>query len=133
MRSVHSIPLHGLELIGYSAMPCNECCHGNTFFFYLNLRVLFMGSLFSMPLHRMELINFSATPGNNCCHGNTFFILLGLKNSFWASLHSKPLHGLEVISFSTIPGNKCLPWQILLTFGYVSDVISATTWCHSNH
>ena len=76
MDSLHSLPLHGLELIRFSAITCNKCCHDITFFLFLGLTNIFMGSLHSIPLHRLELIRFSAVPGNYF-HYNTFFLVLG--------------------------------------------------------
>ena len=64
--SLHSKPLHGLELTSFSTIPGNKYCHGNTFLLFLGLINNFMGSLPSITLHRLELISFSAIPGNNC-------------------------------------------------------------------
>ena len=33
--SLHSKPLHGLELISFSMILDNRCCHGNTFCLFL--------------------------------------------------------------------------------------------------
>ena len=74
--SLYFIPLHGLELISFLAIPGNKCCHGNTVFLFLGLLNNFMGFWHSIPLHGLELIIFSAVPGNCCC-GNTFFLFLG--------------------------------------------------------
>ena len=47
MGSLLSIPLHRLELISFLATPDTKCCHGNTFFCFLDL--FFVGSLHSKP------------------------------------------------------------------------------------
>ena len=77
--SLHSKPLHGLELISLTAITGNtrkKCWH---FFLFLGLINIFMGSLFSIPLHRLELISFSASPGNKCCNTGNTLCFLGLK------------------------------------------------------
>ena len=74
--SLHSRPLHGLELVSFSTIP-GWCNHGNTFLF-LGLINIFMGSLHSLPWHGLELISFSAIPGNKCCHDSTFLCFLDL-------------------------------------------------------
>ena len=70
MGSLHSITLHRLELISFSAIPGNKCCHGNTF-------LLFLGPIYKYfcipyPYTDWSCLVFLAIPGNNCCHGNTF-------------------------------------------------------------
>ena len=52
--SLHSKPLHGLELISFLAIP------GATLFFYfLDPYInIFVGSLYSIPLHRLEPLIF---------------------------------------------------------------------------
>ena len=56
--SLHSKPLHGLELTSFLTIPGNKYCHGNTFLLFLELVNNLMGSLHSIPLYRLELISF---------------------------------------------------------------------------
>ena len=69
--SLHSKPLHGLELTSVSTISGNKCCHGNTFLLFIGLMNNFMGSLHSITLHRLELISVLAISGN------TFLLFLG--------------------------------------------------------
>ena len=61
--SLHSKPMHGLELVGLTTITGNTFARHH-FFLFLGLINIFMGSLLSISLHRLELISFSATPGN---------------------------------------------------------------------
>ena len=47
--SLHSKPLHGLELTSYSTIPGNKCCHGNTFLLFLGLISNFMHWVLCLP------------------------------------------------------------------------------------
>ena len=47
---------------------------GNTFFLFLGLINIFMGSLDSIPLHGLELISFLTIIDNRCCHDNSFSV-----------------------------------------------------------
>ena len=58
--SLHSILLHGLELISFSKIPGKMCCHRNTFCRFLRRKNIFVGSLYSKPLLGIELITFGA-------------------------------------------------------------------------
>ena len=71
VASLHSKPLHGLELISFSTIPDNKCCHGITFLFVRLINV-FMYSLHSKHLHGLELVSFLAIQGNKC-HMATLF------------------------------------------------------------
>ena len=66
--------LHGLELMCFSMIRGNKCCHGNTFFLFFGLIKYFYGFFVLKPLHRMEPISFSTSPGNKCGNGNTFYV-----------------------------------------------------------
>ena len=82
--SLHSKPLHGLELITLTTITGTPLPWQH-FFLFLGLiswTYIFMGSLLSIPLHKLELISFSATPGNKCCHGSTL-CFLNLKIFLW--------------------------------------------------
>ena len=102
--SLHSKPLHGLELISFLAIP------GATLFFYfLDPYInIFVGSLYSIPLHRLEPLIFGNTLQQLLSWQHFFcFFYLYINIFVGSSLHSKPQHRLELISFSTLPGNKC--------------------------
>ena len=75
--SLHSIPLHGLELLGFFGNTWQQLLSWQHFFcfFYLYINI-FVVSLHSKPQHRLVLTSFPTLPGNKCCHGNTFFLFL---------------------------------------------------------
>ena len=106
--SLHSKPLHGLELISFLTITGS-----NTFSVSWTYKY-FIGSLLSIPLHRLELISFSAHLAISVAMA-TLFLFLGLKSLSQCSLHSKPLHGLVLISFSMMPGKT---FFLFLTYKY---------------
>ena len=105
--SLHSKPLHGLELSSFSTVPGNNFC-------FLDLYInIFVGSLHSIPLHGLKLLSFFF--GNTCWQYQQllswqhffFFFYLYINIFVISSLHSKHHQRLELTSFSTLPGNKC--------------------------
>ena len=133
MGSLLSKSQHRLELISFSMISVNKCCHGNTFSVIWTDKYFSGFFLHSIILHRSELSSFSATPCNKCSMvtlfsvswaykyfdgffafhilvhigDDYFFKFLGHKNYFRGSLHSNPLHRVELTSFTMVYGNKC--------------------------
>ena len=135
MGSLHSKPLHRLELTSFSTIPGKKYCHGNTFLLFLGLKEIinsFMGSLPSITLHRLELISLSVIPGNNCCMATLFSCFLDpYINIFVGSLHSIPLHGLELLRFFGNTWQQLLSWQHFFCFFYLYINIFVVSSLHS--
>ena len=115
--SLHSKPLHGLELTSFSTIPGNKCCHGNTFSVSGPKYKHFCGFFAFQTLHGLELISFSTIPGNKCCHGITFFLFLGSYKYFYGFYAFLTPAQME-LRFSAVYGNYCHCNTFFLVLGY---------------
>ena len=90
-----------LELISFSAISGNKCCHGNTFFCFLDS---FLWDL-CIPNPYRDWILGLIFCGLFAVQTPSVMVSVSWRFNFVNALHSKPQHVFDLFSFSAISGS----------------------------